>query len=141
MKITQFDGYIEFYDVNDKDKAKESTHQKRSILYLRHNFPDWLSFHVKNEGIKSGATSVNDQQEGVLSGVSDILIITGKSCKYPFIAIELKRSTKAISSTFKKQQREFLQSVSRAGGFAALCYGEKAVKAAIKHALGEGNED
>ncbi|UGO52673.1 hypothetical protein OPT79_40 [Klebsiella phage vB_KpnD_Opt-79] len=119
-----------FYDKTSTDKAKEFVHQVNCIAWVRHNHPEIFAWHVKNEGLKSIGTAVKDKQEGVIKGVSDILLIGPKG----FGAIELKRAIKSDSKV-SKEQKEFLEKVSETGGYAAICYGFEMFKLAIEDYL------
>ncbi|AEI91220.1 gp20 [Escherichia phage phiEB49] len=119
-----------FHDKTSTDKAKEVVHQINSIAWVRHNHPEIFAFHVKNEGLKSIGTAMKDKQEGVVKGVSDILLIGPNG----FAAIELKRAIKSDSKV-SKEQKEFLEKVSETGGYAAICYGFEMFKMAIEDYL------
>lgn len=119
-----------FHDNASTDKAKEVVHQVNSIGWVRHNYPEIFAFHVKNEGLKSIGTAMKDKQEGVVKGVSDILLIGPNG----FAAIELKRAIKSDSKV-SKEQKEFLEKVSETGGYAAICYGFEMFKLAIEDYL------
>lgn len=126
--------YLEYYDNSDPDTRAEKYHQVDSNSWITYSFPQWLVWHTKNEGKKTIGEAVQDQQAGVKKGVSDILILTGfVGCKYPFIAIELKKANKK-GTKVSKEQKEFLRHVRECGGFAALCYGVNQVKKAIEDA-------
>lgn len=119
-----------FHDKKSTDKAKEVVHQVNCISWVRHKHPEIFAFHVKNEGLKSIGTAVKDKQEGVIKGVSDILLIGPNG----FAAIELKRAIKSDSKV-SKEQKEFLEKVSEIGGYAAICYGFEMFKLAIEDYL------
>lgn len=119
-----------FHDKASTDKSKEVVHQVNSIAWVRHNHPEIFAWHVKNEGLKSIGTAVKDKQDGVVKGVSDILLIGPNG----FAAIELKRAIKSDSKV-SKEQKEFLEKVSETGGYAAICYGFEMFKLAIEDYL------
>lgn len=119
-----------FHDKESTDKSKEVVHQVNSIGWVRHNHPEIFAWHVKNEGLKSIGTAVKDKQEGVIKGVSDILLIGPNG----FAAIELKRAIKSDSKV-SKEQKEFLEKVSETGCYAAICYGFEMFKLAIEDYL------
>lgn len=119
-----------FHDKMSTDKAKEVVHQVNSIAWVRHNHPEIFAWHVKNEGLKSIGTAMKDKQEGVVKGVSDILLIGPNG----FAAIELKRAIKSDSKV-SMEQKEFLEKVSETGGYAAICYGFEMFKLAIEDYL------
>lgn len=128
--ITDKGDYIEFYDKDDKDGRKECAHQVDSFAWVTHHY-DFLVWHSKNEGQKTIQQAVRDQQEGIVKGVSDFVILIGFGANYPFAAIELKRASKN-GSRVSKEQAAFLRSVRERGGFAAVAYGFNQFKAAIK---------
>lgn len=119
-----------FHDKAITDNAKEVVHQVNSIAWVRHNHPEIFAWHVKNEGLKSIGTAMKDKQEGLVKGVSDILLVGPNG----FAAIELKRATKAGTKIYK-EQKEFLENVSERGGYAAICYGFEMFKLAIEDYL------
>lgn len=135
--MTDKGDYLEFYAPDKNDTRKEDVHQIEAYSFLSVRHPEWLAWHTKNEGLKSYRTADIDAQQGLLKGVSDVIIITGfVGCKYPFAAIELKRvnkSGKGKASPVSKEQREFLRRVRDLGGFAAVAYGSEQLKAAIAY--------
>ncbi|AZS06346.1 putative nuclease containing VRR-NUC domain [Pantoea phage vB_PagS_AAS23] len=140
-QITDKGDYLEFYMPDKSDIRKESPHQIEAYQHLKHRYPMWLAWHTKNEGFKSYRTAEIDDQEGLLKGVVDIVILTGfQGCKYPFAAIEMKRVNKSgpgKASPVSKEQREFLSRVRALGGFAAVAYGSDMCRAAIEYMLSQ----
>ena len=95
--------------------------------WLKAFYPELLFFHVPNEGKRKRDASTLIQS-GVLSGVSDIIILTPKG-KYHGAVIEIKRNDKkAVAS---KTQKEFLTKANNSGYFSALTYGITSTKKAI----------
>lgn len=134
--MTDRGDYLEFYAPDKNDTRKEDVHQIEAYSFLKVRHPEWLAWHTKNEGLKSYRTADIDAQQGLLKGVSDVIIITGfVGCKYPFAAIELKRvnkSGKGKASPVSEQQKEFLSRFRQLGGFAAVAYGSAQFREAIK---------
>ena len=129
--------YLEFYEPDPNDTRTESPHQIEAYSHVTTRHPMWLSWHTKGEGKKAWATALLDQQEGLLKGVSDLVMLIGfQGCKYPFAAIEMKRvnkSGKGKASPVSKEQKAFLRRVREMGGFSAVCYGSEQFKLAIKY--------
>lgn len=141
--ITDKGHYLEFYERDPTDTRKEEAHQVDSMSWLRYMHPQYLAWHTTNEGIKTMVSALRDQQAGLLKGVSDFVILTGFiGCKYPYIAIELKRvnkSGKGKASPVSEEQSEFLRRVHTLGGFTAVAYGFEQFKIAIEYALNSTN--
>lgn len=133
--------YLEFYETDDSDRRRESPHQIEAYTHLKNRHPEWLSWHTKGEGKKSISTAMIDQQEGLLKGVTDLVILTGFiGCKYPFAAIEMKRVNKSgpgKASAVSKEQKDFLKRVREMGGFSAVCYGSEQLKIAIQYMISQ----
>lgn len=134
MAITDKGDYLEFYERDPSCTLKEDAHQINCVAWLRHNYQSLLFWHTVNEGKKSMTSALRDEQAGLLKGVSDFVILIGSS-KYPFAAIELKRTNKSgkgKASPVSDEQKEFLRNVRDRGGFSAVCYGFEQFKLAIK---------
>lgn len=85
---------------NEEDRL-----QVASMRYIRLQYPDAISFHVSNEGIsgsraKQGAYGTKQKRMGVLSGVSDVIILEPKGI-YHGLMIELKSKKGRISDSQK----------------------------------------
>ena len=86
-------------------KKLEDELQIASMRYIRYQYPSAISFHVRNEGISGtklqrmvyGAKS---KKLGVLSGVSDIIILEPKGV-FHGLMIELKSKKGRVSETQK----------------------------------------
>lgn len=132
--ITDKKDYLEFYDRDPAETAKEKVHQVDCVTWLRNRYPDFLFWHSVNENEKHIKTALVDQQSGLLKGVSDFVILIGFGGKYPFAAIELKRTNKSgkgKASPVSKEQKDFLRKVRDRGGFAAVAYGFEQFKLAV----------
>ena len=84
---------------------------------------------------KTITSALRDEQAGLRKGVSDFIILIGINSRYPFAAIELKRTNKSgkgKASPVSAEQRVFLRDVRQRGGFAAVAYGFEQFKIAIK---------
>ena len=88
-------------------------------------------FHVANEGAFSPQHRDSLTRSGVLSGVSDYVILHRTMEGHPFALIELKRSRKRDSS-ISKEQVYFLLSRERQGGFCCVAYGAMAAKEIVE---------
>lgn len=96
------------------------------MAWLKEFYPEArkLTFHVPNESDSKHQHRASLQQQGLTSGVSDIITLWGTGA-----AFEMKRVIKAGSSV-SKEQREFLRLSHQQGKFAGLCYGASAFKQA-----------
>ena len=133
--ITDKGDYLEFYERDPSDTRKEDSHQVDCVAWLRHHYPHILFWHPVNEGQKTITSALRDEQAGLRKGVSDFIILIGINSRYPFAAIELKRTNKSgkgKASPVSAEQRVFLRDVRQRGGFAAVAYGFEQFKIAIK---------
>ena len=135
--VTDKGDYLEYYERDPSDTRKEDSHQVDCVAWLRHHYPQLLFWHTVNEGQKTITSALRDEQAGLRKGVSDFVILIGLG-KYPFAAIELKRTNKSgkgAASPVSAEQKSFLSDVRQRGGFAAVCYGVKQFKLAISDML------
>lgn len=130
--------YLEFYERDPSDTRKEDSHQVDCVAWLRYHYPELLFWHSVNEGKKTITAALRDEQAGLLKGVSDFVILIGLGSRYPFAAIELKRTNKSgkgAASPVSAEQKAFLRNVRELGGFAAVAYGTAQFKIAIKEMM------
>lgn len=130
--------YLEFYSPDPTDLRKEDIHQVDCVAWVKYFHPELLFWHSVNEGKKHIASALRDEQAGLLKGVSDFVILIGAGAKYPFAAIELKRTNKSgkgKASPVSEEQRNFLRGVRSRGGFAAVAYGKAQFEMAIAEML------
>ena len=93
--------------------------------YVNRHMPELAMFHVANEGAFSPQHRDSLTRSGVLSGVSDYVILHRTLQGHPFALIEEKRSRKRDSS-ISKEQVDFMLSRERQGGFCCVAYGKSA---------------
>lgn len=128
VKKQHADGYwIYWDDAKQKgDCRHEVSEQIDAMAWLKEFYPDArkLTFHVPNESDSKPQHRASLQQQGVTSGVSDIITLWGYGG-----AFEMKRVVKSASNV-SKEQRDFLRLSHQQGKFAALCYGASAFKQA-----------
>ena len=127
VKKQHADGYwIYFDDAAKGDCRHEVSEQIDAMAWLKEFYPDArkLTFHVPNESDSKPQHRASLQQQGVTSGVSDIVTLWGTGA-----AFEMKRRVKSKSSV-SKEQREFLANAVAQKKFAALCYGASAFEQA-----------
>lgn len=107
-----------------KRSYSESALQKEVIQYIRLQYPHTLAFHVPNGGKREKWEAAHLKRQGVLAGVSDILIfwLGGMG------AIELK----AGKNTTTPQQDYFGDKWEWAGGFYEVCRSVDEVASALK---------
>lgn len=127
VKKQHADGYWVYWDDEAKGDCRlEVSEQIDSMAWLKEFYPDAkkVTFHVPNESDSKLQHKTSLQQQGVTSGVSDIVTLWGAGAVF-----EMKRAIKSKSSV-SKEQREFLRLSNQQGKFAALCYGASAFKRA-----------
>lgn len=127
VKKQHADGYWIYWDDEAKGDCRlEVSEQIDAMAWLKEFYPDArkLTFHVPNESDSKLQHRASLQQQGVTSGVSDIVTLCGYGGVF-----EMKRDVKAKSSV-SKEQREFLANAVMQKKFAALCYGASAFKQA-----------
>lgn len=131
MKITTKNG-VHYYDPGFRgDCRSESCEQIDAMGWIERNHPDrWpLVFHVPNETKATPQYMQRRQKEGVKPGVADIIDfgeVRG--------AFEMKRQDRG-KSRLSKEQIAHLEAVAASGGFAAVCWGFEAFKAAYSEFL------
>lgn len=140
MKVTQKDGYVEFYDKDSTETLLEDSVQIFASDYVRYNYPEMVFFHVVNESKKTIGQAMKDQAKGLRKGVSDCIFMIPKKYRgdYSFGAIEIKRATKKLASPLTEDQKEFLKSVKEADGFSAVSYGRDGFLAAFAEMIKRG---
>lgn len=99
--------------------------------YVNHHMPELMMFHVANEGAFSPQHRYSLTRSGVLSGVSDYVILHLTLQGHQFALIELKRSRK-LDSAISREQVDFLLSRERQGGFCCIAYGAVSAKAIVE---------
>lgn len=127
VKTQHADGYWIYFDEAAKGDCRlEVSEQIDAMAWLKEFYPEArkLTFHVPNESDSKPQYRASLQQQGVTSGVSDIITLWGTGA-----AFEMKRVIKAKSSV-SKEQREFLKNAVVQEKFAALCYGASAFEQA-----------
>lgn len=127
VKKQHADGYWIYWDDEVKgDCRHEVSEQIDAMAWLKEFYPDArkVTFHVPNESDSKPDHRLSLLQQGVTSGVSDIVTLWGAGAVF-----EMKRAIKSKSSV-SKEQRVFLRLSHQQGKFAALCYGASAFKRA-----------
>ena len=127
VKKQHADGYWIYWDDAARgDCRHEVSEQIDAMAWLKEFYPEAkkVTFHVPNESECHPNHRISLQQQGVASGVSDIITMWGTGA-----AFEMKRSIRAKSSV-SKEQRDFLRLSHQQGKFAALCYGASAFEQA-----------
>lgn len=92
----------------------ESAEQIKFVGRVRHFYPDVLIFSVPNGGGRSAMEATKLKEEGVLSGVPD-LVVAKRRGNWAGLYIEMKRRSGGVVSD---NQREVLSQLVR-GGYAA----------------------
>ena len=92
--------------------------------WVRFNKLDKFIFHVANERATTVYAGSILKRKGVLSGVSDILVLRASE-PYHGAAIELKSPNGKLSTN----QKTFLETLENEGYFTAVCYSsDEAIK-------------
>ena len=123
---------IKTYDSNYRGPCPvEAAEQTTFFNQLRLLYPQWaaLAFHPRNEGELTQAQVRRHKAEGMLTGVSDVVIIGTP----PFLC-ELKRRDKTKSRLAKKQI-DFLNNADAVGAFACVAYGHECALEAFREWL------
>lgn len=110
--------------------GKEDIIQITVMDWVRHQGLDKFIFHVANERSTSPQAGAFLKRKGVLSGVSDILILK-PSRSYHGAAIELKSKNGKLSDN----QQLFLDILASHGYFVAVCYSAEDAIATIQNYL------
>ena len=131
-KVTDKGFYSEYYYPDKADKRKEESHQVMTGNWLRHHHPEWMAFHVENEGKMELHRGVKRNMKGRLSGVVDWVIPT-RFGNYGFAVIELKRSTKSLSSSVSGEELDFLKHCHEQGAITIVAYGYSSFLMAVKY--------
>ncbi len=122
-----------------KSSRVESSHQIDIIALIRHHFPleALLLFHPVNEGKHTAHHRRQQEKQGMLSGVSDIICLSS-GASAPVFVCELKRPS-ATKSSVKKSQWQFLEAAS-SDKFACVAFGACAAWTAWCDYLGVTDE-
>lgn len=127
VKKRHEDGYWIYWDDEAKGDCRlEVSEQIDAMAWVKEFYPEArkVTFHVPNESDSKPQYRASLQQQGVTSGVSDIITLWRTGAVF-----EMKRAIKSKSSV-SKEQREFLANAVAQKKFAALCYGASAFKQA-----------
>jgi hypothetical protein len=108
----------------------ERAEQIDAISWLTYHYPveATLTFHAPNETAGNAFHHAMRAKEGVKAGVPDIIHLGGTDVWRAGL-FEMKRLDRT-KSRLSDEQREFLESASERGCFAAVCYGFEAFKEA-----------
>lgn len=114
----------------------EAVEQINAIAWLREKHPQYavMAFHVPNEGNIPVQYRQDLLRQGLLPGVSDIIIIKSSQI-FPAGVFEMKRASVAKSKV-SPEQRKFIQLAEMDGKMACLTYGAEAFKAAFLDYIG-----
>lgn len=94
-------------------KHHEHTLQTACVRWFRYQYPKYLCFAVPNGGNRNKIEAARLKSEGVLAGVSDLIVISEKKVLF----IEMKTDT----GRQNKNQKEFQQKVEKLGFSYFLC--------------------
>lgn len=119
------DTYFEFYGHPAIKRGKsrlEHVEAKDVANHTYYVYPDLLLFHVVNEGALPPQYRVKLREMGLMSGVSDYILLEPRR-GYHGAMIELKRASKTDATPVSDEQKKFLKWARRKGYFTAVCYG------------------
>lgn len=112
-------------------KRSESTEQMTLIDWCNINtckYPELeLIYHVANGGKRSKTEAIRLKREGVKKGVPDLCLPVARG-RYHGLYIEMKYNNGKTS----KEQKEWLQKLSKQGYKAIVCYGFEEAKNTIE---------
>ena len=130
MNLKQIPDFIPvFGDINFRGQcATETAEQIGFFQLLEKEFPQLatVAVHIRNEGKRTKFQGYKQQQEGMNTGASDIII----PCSPP-IVIELKRRNHTLSAISAKQV-SYLSSAHCYGAFACVALGAIGAMEAVK---------
>lgn len=130
MNLKQIPDYIPIFgDVNYRGECATETAELIGFFRLLENeYPTLaaIATHIRNEGKRSKYQGYKQQQEGMNTGASDIII----PCSPP-IVIELKRRDHTLS-TISAKQVSYLSSAHVLGAYAVVALGAVGAMEAVK---------
>lgn len=102
--------------------------QIQCVGWFRHRYPEasGVFFACPNGSARNPWTAKNLRDEGVLSGVADLLLLIPKK-GYAYLAIEMKKVGGRVSDS----QRAFQQAVERFKGRYVVCYSLEEFQAVV----------
>lgn len=130
MNLKQIPNFIPvFGDINFRGECATETAELIGFFrLLEREFPSLaaIATHIRNEGKRSKFQGYKQQQEGMNTGASDIII----PCSPP-IVIELKRRDHTLS-TISAKQASYLSSAHILGAYAVVALGAIGAMEAVK---------
>lgn len=124
IKITNHGSYLQYSLIDKPKKCRlESCHQKDIIGLIREKFPNesGLMFHAANESDSTAFHRQQQEMEGLLKGVSDIICLAS-GYKHAVFVCELKQPKRSHCS-LSKDQKKFLKLSGDAGHFSCVAFG------------------
>ena len=107
----------------------ESEIQKSCVAWFRSEYPNYICFAVPNGGARNRKEAGIMKGEGVLAGVSDLIIVADNAVLF----VELKKE----GGTQQKTQKEFQRNVERLGHTYAVCHSVAEFKITVERWLKE----
>lgn len=105
--------------ISNTNEAIEQESLFRWIAYVRHSMPELdLLFHIPNGGKRAIKTAKDMKRQGVKAGIPDLFLPVAKS-GYHGLWIEMKKMGGKVS----KNQKEWLELLSKQGYMCEVCYG------------------
>lgn len=130
MNLKQIPNYITIFgDVSYRGECATETAELIGFFRLLENeYPTLaaIATHIRNEGKRSKFQGYKQQQEGMNTGASDIII----PC-HPPIVIELKRRDHTLS-TISAKQVSYLSSAHVLGAYSVVALGAVGAMEAVK---------
>jgi hypothetical protein len=95
----------------------ESKLQRACIKWFKYQYPQEVIFAIPNGGKRSKIEAAIMKGEGVLQGVSDLFVMSGKN-GYNGLFMEMKTGSNKLSPL----QKEFIKTAQDKGYKAEVCY-------------------
>lgn len=135
LNLLENGGVRIFDDKYRGDCPKERIEQVNFISWLRFHYPHVIAFHPVNEGDVPVQKRASLKEEGLLPGVSDVIILH-KTKKHPYMVLEMKRKD-STKSRISDDQVKFLIGAADQGAFACVACGFECAKDAFLSCINE----
>ena len=112
-----------------KPRHRESEIQRSAVAWFRYSFPRYLIFAVPNGGSRNAIEAANMKREGVMAGVSDLIIVADRRVLF----VEMKDGKNGRQS---EHQKEFQHRVEVLGHRYVVCRSLDDFMAKVKEWIG-----
>lgn len=114
MNYDEFKAMMAKQKIHRKPRHIESEIQQRCVETFRLKYPNYLCFAIPNGGWRNSFEAANLRREGVLAGVSDLMVVAFNAVLF----IEMKRQ----GSKQRPSQVAFQKAVERLGHTYVVCH-------------------